>query len=431
VRIAPTGPFHFVCGVWRWGVAVALLLPGTALAGPLAPGDGSWVADAGLFSPVAMADAANWTPVAPDEPDFPYYDLDWSLGTRGSFIRDSSGQRFEAALLSSASLNHTGKLFSYGGTASAEASKTDGGGLNIDELRLSGTSTYQVDPRVKWVSNASIAMTREDVDAPDVPSDVAETPLEISGTADTAYTRKFGRLNATVRGTAGRDVYGPTTLTDGSLTDNRDQNNTRLGTGLRLGYQLTPVLEVFADAGVQRTVFDAPSTSLGASLDSNQYTLLAGIAVKRDETLSASVSAGVGLARFDDPTLPEVRATLYDASLTYRPTEALSLNGAFTTTIGAPGPDGQGTARVAYEADAGATYLVNDWLDWRAAAGWHRTEYAGSDVVDTGYSAGLGADYAVGPHVKLSADYSFERGQITPSPVSDTHTVSLGLTVSK
>lgn len=429
--IAPTGPFQLACRLSCWGFVTAMLAPAAALAGPLAPGDGSRVAEAGLFSPVAMADAANWTPVAPDEPHFPYYNFDWSLGTRGSFIRDSNGPRFEAALLPSASLTHSGKLFSYGATASAQVSKTGGGAVNLDELRLSGTSTYQVDPRVKWVSNASIAMTREDVNAPDVPSDVAETPLEISGSADTAYTRKFGRLNATVRGNAGRDTYGPTTLTDGTVTDNSDQNNTRLGTGLRLGYQLTPMVEVFGDAGVQRTVFDAPSASLGTRLNDNQYTLMAGVAVTRGETLSASVSAGVGLARFDDPTLSEVRATLYDASLTYKPTEALSLTGAFTTAIGAPGPNGSGTARLAYEADAGATYLVNDWLDWRVAAGWHRTEYAGSDVLDTGYSAGLGADYVVGPHVKLSADYSFERGQITPNPVSDTHTVSIGVTVSK
>lgn len=412
-------------------LAVALLLPSAALGEPLAAGDGSWATNPQLFSTVPLAEDANWAPVAPADANVPFYDLDWSLTTTGALIRDSSGQRFKTSLLPSISLTHNGRVVSFGATAGAIVSKTDGGALSIDQLQLSGRSAYQVDPRVKLENNASLSLSKEDPNAPDVASDVADTPTQLSGSVDSAYTRSFGRFSATLRGSVGRDVYGATTLIDGTSLDNTDQNNTRFGTGLRLGYELTPVLAVFVDADAQRSVFDAPSTSLGTSLDGNLYTLLAGATAKWGATLSASVSGGVGVEHFDDPALAEVRATLYNASLTYQPTEALAVTGSFATSIGAPGPNGGGTARIAQQAAIGAAYRVNDWLGWRASAGWYRYEYAGTDTVDSAYNLGVGADYLVSRQVKLSADYNFQRGAITPSPVSDTQTISLGVTVSK
>jgi hypothetical protein len=385
-----------------------------------------------LLSPTSIAEQADWTPVHPLEADYPFLDVDWSLGTRAAAIRDSvSGDRFETGFSPSASVTHKGKELTFSGAASGDFTKTDGGALNIDELLLSGTSSYEVDPFAKLDSNVSLSMTQEDPNAPDVAADVAETPIEYAGTAGTAYTRKFGRFNATVKLDADREVYGPTTLTDGTRIDNTDQNNTSAGTGLRLGFQLTPVLEVFADAEAARTVFDAPSATLLTKLDGDEYTLMGGVSAVWDATLSASASAGIGIDRFDNPALAEVRAALFDASLTYKPTEPLSLTGSFTTTLGAPGPNGAGTARIDYEADAAATYLVNDWLDWRGSVGWHDTRYADATTTDTGYGFGIGADYIVNRHVKLSADYGYAYDQITPNPATNTQTVSIGMTVEK
>ena len=97
-------------------------------------------------------------------------------------------------------------------------------------------------------SNAAFAMSQEDPNSPDVASDVATTPVEYSGTADSTYQQKFGRLDFSLKGNLERDVYGPTTLKDGTSVDNTDQNNTQLGGTLRLGFQVTPVFQLFGDS---------------------------------------------------------------------------------------------------------------------------------------------------------------------------------------
>lgn len=397
------------------GVAILCLalLPGIASAASLA----------------VPSNQANWTPA--NNEDAPFYAVDWSLGLRGAYVQDSNGSRFETLLLPSASLAHAGDRLSFSSGASAEISKTGDGAVSVDALRLKAGNTLSFNPDSSLATNASLAMTREDPHNPDVAANVAETPVEVSGTVDGTFTRKFGRFSLALRGNAERDVFGPTIFSDSSTEDNTPQNTTAAGGGLRVGFALTPILEPFIDAGVARTVFDAPSTSLGVKLDGNTYTVKAGISAKWDPLLEAEASIGLGLERFDDATLADVRATLYDARLTYRPSDALTLSGEFSTSIGAPGPNGAGTAKIDYTATAKADYKVNEWLNWRASAAWHNASYAQSSTSDDGYDFGIGADYSLSKHAKLSADYAFSHSEITPNPATDSQTVTLGMTLQK
>jgi len=405
------------------GVGATLLALGPAQAGD------AWQKPA--FS-AATDDAAQWTPAAPVEHMVPFYGIDWSLGLRGAYINDSqTGERFKALVLPSVTLSHTGSLLSYHATGDAELSKTGDGQINVDQARLSAGTALAFDPNNTLESNASVSMSQEDPHSPDVASNVAETPLEISGSADSTYTRKLGRFNVSLSGNVGHDLYGPTTLTDGTTVSNDAQDNTHFGGGLRLGFQLTPVLEPFVKADVTRTRYDIAPPAPGTKLDGNLYSLMSGISAKWDTRLTASASAGVGLEHFDSPGLADVQATLYDANLTYKPDDTLTLTGDFSTSIGAPGPSGSGTAAVSYQATANATYLVNDWLDWRGSAGWHDTSYAGTSNTDTGYTLGVGADYLLSKHAKLTADYTYQRYEVTPSPPGDTHSVMLGVTFQK
>jgi hypothetical protein len=411
--------------------AILALAPAAAFAGGdgVAPGDIGGATSLPAPAPVGQT---GWTDAAPVESMRPFYDIDWSLGLRGSYIRDSlSGDRYKALALPSVTLTHTGDRFSYHGTADGQLSKTGDGAVNVDEARLSAGSALQFDPETSLSGNAALSMTQEDPNSPDVASNVVETAKEYSGSLDATFKRSLGRFNVAVTGSAGRDIYGPTTLTGGVISDNTSQNNTRGGAGLRLGFQLSPVIELFAQGDVTHTAYDAPAASLSTKLDGNLFTLLGGASANWNDRLTASASAGIGVEHFDDPALAEVRATLYNASLTYKPDRTLTLTGDFTTTVGAPGVTGSGTAKVNYQATAGAAYQVNEWLGLRGSAGWHEASFAGSSGIDTGYTLGLGADYLLSRHAKLSADYAFEHAEVSPTPPSDTHTVTLGLTLQK
>ena len=417
------------------GLASGLMLLGAAGAilpakagSPSAPGDGSAVTNQDLLRP-----SYEWQPApsGPLEPETPFYDIDWSLGLRGAYITDQSGSRYQALVLPNITLTHTGKRVSFNAGASAQISRLSSGQSTINSLRLSAGSDFAFGDDASLATNASFAVTQEDANNPDVATDVATTPVKISGAADAAFTRKLGRLSAIFRGNAERDVYGPTTLADTTKIDNTSQNLSQLGGGLRLGFELTPILTVFADGSATRQVFDAPIPSLGVKLDATNYAFLGGVSAKWNDVLQAEISAGVGLDRFDDQSLGDVRATLYNASLTFKPNETLTLTGDFSTTISPPGPDNAGTARVDYAATGSASYLVNQWLDLRASAGWHDASLADTSNTETGYDLGVGADYTLSKHAKLTADYGFGHSTVTPNPAVDTHTVTLGLTFSK
>lgn len=403
--------------------------PGSVTSAPLASGDGSGVNNLDILRP-----AYEWTPVAnnkaPSPPAPGYFDFTWSLGTSGSASRDDTGTRFELGLSPNLTLTHTGARLNSSFGLNADITKQGGGQTTLAGLRLSTGADYTFNSLTSLSSHASLALTQEDANAPDVASDVAATPREISGAADTALTRKFGRASVTLRASVSRDVYGATTLTDGTKTQNTSQNLTQLGAGLRLGFALTPVLTAFADADTTRQRYDAADPTLGVKLDGLNSTLKAGLTANWGQMLTAEASVGLGLDHFDDGTTPNVRATLYNAAVTFRPDPTLTLVGDLSTTIGPTGPDEGGTAALAYAATGNATYIVNHWLDLRASAGWHRTEYQGTATTDRGYALGFGADYALSGHTRLSADYGFTHSTVTPNPAVNTQTVTLGVTVS-
>ncbi|MDR3473067.1 MAG: outer membrane beta-barrel protein [Devosia sp.] len=416
--------------------AVGLMVVAVAPVAARADGAGGSAGEIGetgqLLSPEPIGGASGWSAAPPVESMLPFYDLDWSLGLRGSYIRDSqSGDRYKALALPSVTLTHTSDHFAYHGTADGQFSKTGDGAINVDAARLAIGTALQFDPETSLSSNASLSMTQEDPNSPDVGSNVVETPKEYSGSADSTFKHGFGRFNVSVSGSAGRDIYGSTTLTGGALVDNTGQNNTHGGVGLRLGFQLTPIIELFAEGNATRAVYDAPLASLSTKLDGNLFTVMGGASANWHDRLIASASAGFGVERFDAASLADVRATLYDASLTYKPDSTLTLTGDFTTTMGAPGVTGSGTAKLDYEATASAAYQINDWLGWRASAGWHDTSFAASSGTDTGYTLGVGADYLLSRHAMLSADYGFEHDEVPPAPAQDVHTVTLGLTLKK
>ena len=409
------------------GIGLTLLAASPVLAGGSLPS----ADDSLLAAPIRSADVVSLG-ASPPESVRPFFDLDWSLGLRGSYTNDSvSGDRYKALAIPTVTFTHTGNQFSYHGGADGQVSKSLDGSVNIDQARLTSGAALEFNRDASLTTDAALSTGKEDPHAPDVASDVIDTPTGVSGSVDATLKQRLGHFNVALTGEAGRDIHGPTTLTGGVLSDNASQNTTHAGVGLRLGFQLTPVLELSTEGKVTRTIYDQPVPTLSTRLDGDLYTLMSGVSATWDDRLTASASAGVGLEKFDDASLGQIEATLYDASLTYKPNRTLTLTGDFATTIGSPGVNGTGTARIGYTATADAAYVVNDWLTWRASAGWHNASYSGTTATDKGYTLGAGADYVLSRHAKLSADYAFAHSEVTPNPVDDTHTVTLGLTLQK
>lgn len=412
---------------------LALAVP--ALAGSaLAPGDGSGSDNSRLLPGVYPA-----APVDPLPADFPglrepydpFFDINWSVALKGAYTRTESGEQFDVLLAPSVSFDHEGSRSQIHFEGSTEIDQPIQEQVNVSGLRLGLESHYALDSETVLDANADLALTRERPGSPGLASNVAIAPQTITGSLDGGVTRQFGRFNIGVTGAIERSLYGATTLDDGTVRDNSEQDLWTLDAGLRLGFQATPILEVFTQANLGREMFDRPSSLLLVKPDATNMAIKAGIAGQWSDILTAEASAGLGLRRFDAAGLGEVRSQLYDARLVFTPDPTWRFIAALSTDVSPPGPDSGGTTRVRYGANAEADYIVNSWLELRALADWSTARFDGSAQTETGYGYGLGADYKVNAHTALSADYGYAHSDSTLDGPQNSHRVTVGVTLAR
>jgi hypothetical protein len=395
------------------------------------------VAGLGLFAAAETARAQDFSDgdAPPDlslpSHDGPATDLDWSIGLRGAYVSDSlNGGKVEGIVAPNLSFTRNGARDTTSLSTGGEFSIDNSGQTQIQSLRLGGSSAYALDELSKLSGAVDLSLTQLDATDSSLPGNTAVGPTEFTGTAEGDATRRFGRFDVTGRLRGERFIEGPTTLDDHSVVDNTDQNYWRGTAGLRVGFELSPLLSVFADGSESYQKFDAASPGLGLFLDGRTTELRGGLSYSLPGTLSAEVSAGRAWLDYTNPALTDQPGWVVDGSLTLTPDETLSLTGTANTSIG-PSTDTVGDTDVAYSFGGNASYLVNPWLKLRGSGSLDTTRTLGTGAVGWGWSAGAGLDLQTAKHVVWTADYLFEHSVPATTPASDTHTVTVGVTFKK
>jgi hypothetical protein len=365
------------------------------------------------------------------EPYHPFFDVQWSLGLRGTYTTGTEGDRFDTRLVPEVSLDHAGSRSTISLEGSAEVVRSENGQIDVSELRLGLGGEYALDSATDVSADLEFSLTQDIAGTPGIDGDIVEASQAIEGSAAVTIDRQLGVFNVALSGVVARNVYGESALSDGTDVDNSDENYWSTDGILRVGYQATPIFEVFGEAGLGRDMFDSPSSTNAEIQDATDSTLRAGVSANWNDILEASVSTGIAMRRFDAEGLGSLRAQIYDASLRFAPDPTLALTGAFTTTLEPSGPDGPGSARVEYEASAEASYTVNAWLALRAGAAWNFGDYTDSTDVTTGYDLSAGADYQLNRQMALNADYEYGHSDSESEGTESAHRVSLGVTVSR
>lgn len=363
--------------------------------------------------------------------DDPLYNIDWSVGLRGSYAASSlTGGDAEAIVAPQLSLTRNGARDQTSVTSAGQFAVDSAGKVRVDSLRLGASSSYALDEASKLDGSIDLSLNQLKATDSSLPTDTATGPLEFTGTAQGSATRKFGRFDVTGRLTGERFIEGPTTLVNSTVDDNTDQNYWQGLAGLRVGYELTPLVSVFVDGSESYQAFDAPSPTLAKFLSGKTAELRGGLSYTFNSTLTAEVSAGRAWLDYDDPSIADAPGWVYDASVTFAPDETLSLTGSFNTTLG-PSSDYPGDTDLAYALNGAASYRVNPWVSLRGSATYDRTQTLGNGALASGYSAGAGIDVASSRHVTWSADYLFEHDEPASTAKSDTHTVTVGVTIKR
>jgi hypothetical protein len=378
-------------------------------------------------------------PSAPVPDDFalpspvgqPPFDIDWSVGLRGSFTRATSGESFVTTLTPQFSATHDGRRADIVLEGGADLSRDNSGEVLLSGLRLGLSGTAPIDSVTRISGNANLNLSQDLPGAFGLNPLVELPPQIVTGTAGVGLDRQFGKFNLGLRGNVTRTLNGESTRSDTGLTDNSDQDLWASDATIRLGLQATPIFEVFGEAGIGRDTFDHVSATLGVREDATSRTLRGGLAGNWNDVLSASASIGIGQRDFDAPGLTDITTHLYDASISFRPDPTLNLTGQLSTTVEPGGADASGTARVDRSATAKVDYTVNSWLRLRASADWGQSELVGTVETESRHGLGAGADYALNRHTALSADYGYNSRDNSVTGVSEAHRVSLGITVRR
>lgn len=357
--------------------------------------------------------------------------VDWSIGLRGAYDSSSlTGGKGTAIVAPSLSFTRSGERDQTTLSSSGQFSVDTSGATRIDELRLGGSSAYDLDQWSKLHGSIDLSLTQLKADDSSLPSGTAVGPTEFTGTAQGDASRNLGRFDVTGRLQGTRFIEGPTELKDHTSVDNTDQSYWLGLAGLRVGYEMSPLLSVFVDGSESYQKFDAASPGLGKFLDGRTTELRGGLSYKLPGTLTAESSVGRAWLDYSDASITDQPGWVYDASLTFTPDETLSLGGAFNTSIG-PSTNTIGDTDVAYSLTGNASYKVNPWLTLRGTASWDRTQTVGTGAVGSGYSAGTGLDLQTSKHVVWTADYLFSHDAPATTPVEDTHTVTVGVTLKR
>ena len=368
----------------------------------------------------------------PAEPGHPPFDLDWSVGLRGTVTQSSDGDSFVTSVNPRFTGTHDGQRADLVIEGEAEVVRPwePEDDLALRSLRLSISAVAPIDSVTSVTADGSIALDRELASDPVLDPIIIVPPEVVTGALGLGVERTFGRFNVSWAGDAQRVVYGDTERRDTGTTDNSDQNVWGLDTSLRLGFQATPIFEVFTEASTGRDIFDEPS-DLGLRSDATSYALRGGVAGEWRSVLAASASLGVGYHDFDQDGIEDVSTQLYDASLTFRPDPTIDITARLRSSVDPVGADADGSARISRIAEAELAYIVNSRLRLRASADWRYADFTQSPETERAFGAGTGADFSFNSHAALSADYGFEHRDNSVDGTLDVHTIGLGVTLQR
>lgn len=357
--------------------------------------------------------------------------LDWSVGLRGSYAANSlTGGKPGLSLTPEVSMTLGGESSTTTWNAGGEFIVNSANEGRIASAHAGVSTSYDLSPTTVLAGSAEGEISQADRDDSSLPANTLSAPIVIDGTAQGSITQDMGRFDAALTVDGAREMVGPTTLDDLSTVDNSHQSYWQAGATLRLGYEVTPLISTFVEGEISAQKFDAAEPSTLKFMDGRTYELRGGISYVWGTIVSAEASVGRGWLDYADGTITDTQDWVYNASLTVRPDETLSLTGALETTLG-PSATVAGDTDVGYTLSGNARYEMNPWLALRASGAWDRTVTLGTGDLNWGVEGGVGLDYQGSRHIVWTADYLYSRDIRPPTPDNDTHTVLVGVRVTR
>jgi hypothetical protein len=153
--------------------------------------------------------------------------------------------------------------------------------------------------------------------SPNITAGLNRIPIFTQTGATLGYTQNYNRLDLTLKGGIDRVAYQPSSLTDGTSTPNDDRDMNVYSGAFRVGYQLRPGIEPFAEVSADSRVHDQLFDRNGLKRDSDAVTGRLGSTFELTRQLTGEISAGYTKRQYKDTTLPTVSGFIFDSTLVW------------------------------------------------------------------------------------------------------------------
>lgn len=259
--------------------------------------------------------------------------------------------------------------------------------------------------------------------SPDLDAAVSERPLVASGGLSLGATQRFNRVTIGLRGSVDRTEYEDAKLSNGATLDQSARNVTEYGVRLRAGYELSPGLTPFVEAGLDKRVNHSCETCT-STRDSNGVTARVGTTLELSRLVTGEISAGYQVRDYDDPAIKELRGAVFDAALIWQatPLTTVRLRGGTTledTTV--TGATGIVTQRATLEVQ----HDLRRNLSVTGAVGFAQADYRGGGLVEETTTGQIRLDYKMTRSLVVRSSFTHERLRST-NPGSD-YTANIAL----
>ena len=290
---------------------------------------------------------------------------------------------------------------------------------DFDETTANATANLRLDVRrtttAEFIADYRLSETSaSDSEVPDAAvGRRQDQEFGISG----ALTHRFNRLSATATVGARALVFDDVELAGGGRENNSDRDYIEPSVALRLGYETSPAIQPFIEAGYRPRVHRRARDRSGQRRNSHGGFLRAGIDLNLSPVWSGNVAARYDVRVFDDRRLDSVHAVGVDANVTWQPTRLTRVVFTAASGIDESASSGVSGSRT-YQGSIAVSHNLRENIVIGATGGIDFSDFIGASDEELLLSGGLSASYRIAREIELLASYEI-RGFESTQPGSD------------
>jgi hypothetical protein len=259
---------------------------------------------------------------------------------------------------------------------------------------------------------------------PGLRADLAELPIVTTAGATIGMVQSFNRLEWLSKTTFDRIDWDSSRLTDGTTVSNKVRDYNQFATQDRVSYELTPGFKPFVDVTLDTRNYDLPIDGGGVNRDSDGIAAKAGSSFEITRTLVGEAAIGYIQRTYKDPTLPDLRGVLYDASILWAATGLTNVKLSVATTAQETNLIGV-SGILSYDAGIQVDHAFRRWLIGTVRLNYGLDEFVGSSREDQRYGVSAGLTYKLTRTVQVKAEVRRE-GRRSNQPGND-YDATIGL----